>query len=223
MWSAILPGPCARCSSHLRLPSRLPDSCNPNPLSRDGLRTLMIAYVFWYSARADVDLRKFDEGMRAFHRGLAHHPPPGFASSRSFRTGPLPWAERATSYEDWYLVEDFTGLGRLNERAAAGGHAEAHDHVAEYSEQGAGSVYALEAGEASLVPLVMYWFDRPEELTTPTFINETRALVKAAGATLWRRQLSLGPAREYCVHSMARLDLPFPAHEVTPQSLIWPV
>ena len=126
-------------------------------------------------------------------------------------------------YEDWYLVEDFSALGELNDRAAAGGHAEAHDRVAEYSDRGTGSVYALETGPASLVPSIVYWLDRPDELSTPAFLRQMRAFVDDAGASLWRRQLSLGPAREYCVQAAERLTLPYPAHEITPYHVIWPV
>ena len=182
----------------------------------------MIAYVFWHARRASVDGQDFERGLRAFHAGLAEHPPEGFASSVTLRAGPLPWMAGKIAYEDWYHVRDFTSIGILNERAASGGHADAHDHVASYSEHGTGSIYALEAGALRGAPGFMYWLDRPDGLSTPAFLDEMRTRVGDLGGELWRRQLSLGPATEYCIRGDAKMELPYRHLGVVPESCIWP-
>ena len=90
----------------------------------------MIAYVFWHTPRSSIDGSDYEQGLEAFHSALAGRPSGGYCSSLSLRVGRLPWMGDATSYEDWYLVDDFTALGELNDRAAADHHATTHDRVA---------------------------------------------------------------------------------------------
>ncbi|MDX1740886.1 MAG: hypothetical protein R3178_06315 [Rhodothermales bacterium] len=182
----------------------------------------MIAYVFWHTPRSSVEGSDYEQGLEAFHSVLAGRPPGGYCSSLSLRVGRLPWMGDATSFEDWYLVDDFAALGELNDRAAADHHAATHDHVADYSDWGTGSIFALESGTAGLVPPIMYWLNRPEDMKTAAFLAEMRSWVEGEQAVLWRRQLSLGPSTEYCIHAPRKLALPFPALEVVPQSVIWP-
>jgi hypothetical protein len=108
-------------------------------------------------------------------------------------------------YEDWYLVEDYAALGVLNEAAVGRGHRSVHDDLARRFGSGAGGLYGLIEGE--LAPgldsigaaSIAVWVARAPG-------TERRALGELLGdgmdpgqASLWRRQLVLGPAPEFCL------------------------
>jgi hypothetical protein len=144
----------------------------------------MLAYVFWHCPRAGVNEAAYEARLRAFHRAL------GFRSA-SFRLSGLPFAERG-GYEDWYLVDGWTQLGELNRAAISGPRQAPHDAVAEAARDGWGAVYALARGDA-LPPVATRWMDKPREQTYDAFLGNLR------GATVWQRQMVLGPAPEFCV------------------------
>ena len=110
-----------------------------------------------------------------------------------------------SAYEDWYLVEDFTALGILNEAAVAHGHRTAHDDIARRFGAGAGGLYGLIEGE--LGPGA----DAIGEASIAVWVARTpgtarRGLGELLGdgmqpghASLWRRQLVFGPAPEFCL------------------------
>lgn len=112
----------------------------------------MLAYLLWHRPRADVEREAYERAAEHFHRSLAHSPPAGFCGSALYRVGELPWlADAGTDralYEDWYLVEDFTALGVLNEAAVAYGHRGAHEEIARRFGAGAGGLYGLVEGHA---------------------------------------------------------------------------
>lgn len=182
----------------------------------------MIAYVFWHTRLEGVRVADFEQGLAAFHRSLAGDPPSGFRSSLSRRFPTLPWLGSGTVYEDWYLLDDFTALGILNARAAEGGHRVSHDRVAAYSDRGTGSIYALEAGPGTGYTRRGYWFDKPGGRSTGDFLDDVRSVAYRRGGSLWRRQLSLGPAREYCLLTDANLELSFPSVLTVHEVSIWP-
>ncbi len=133
----------------------------------------MLAYVFWHRPRHDG--LAYQEALLELHAALAEAPPPGFRGSGSFARAEMPWMD---GYEDWYLVDDWTALGVLNDVAP---RYAAHDPVADLSRDGAGGVFALQAGEPDLggVEASTYGED------------------PVAGDVIWRRQLVLGPAPQY--------------------------
>ena len=177
----------------------------------------MLAYVFWHRPLDDSAVEAYERAEIAFHRSLAHARPAGMRGSAAFRVAELPWLAPppdaaglqpqggAAGYEDWYLVEDYTALGILNEAAVAHGHRTVHDELARRFGTGAGGLYGLvegelapgldSIGEASLA----IWVAR-----TPG--SERRGLGELLGdgmdpdrASLWRRQLVFGPAPEFCL------------------------
>ncbi len=162
----------------------------------------MLAYLLWHRPADGVEREAYERASERFHRSLHHSPPAGFRGSAVFRVGECPWLTPAHSgaYEDWYLLEDFTALGVLNEAAVAHGHRSAHDEIARRFGAGAGGLYGLLEGRADLegAPLAV-WIARPPGAAR-------RALGELLGdgmdprhASLWRRQLVLGPAPEYCL------------------------
>ncbi len=180
----------------------------------------MLAYVFWHRPHDPNAADVYEQALLAFHRSLAHAPPVGLRASAVFRVAELPWlapaadAEQrpdsapAGGYEDWYVVEDYAALGVLNEAAVGRGHSTAHDQAARRFGAGSGGLYGLVEGdraeldrqggligEASLA----VWVGRPPG-------SRRRGLGELLGdgmdprhASLWRRQLVLGPAPEFCL------------------------
>jgi hypothetical protein len=98
-------------------------------------------------------------------------------------------AAAGSGYEDWYLVEDWTALGELNALAVDASHRTPHAAAAERAGEGWGGVYALVRGEPD-PPAAVRWTDRAPE----------------AAATLWQRQMVLGPAPEFCVGDAGAQD-----------------
>jgi len=173
----------------------------------------VLAYVFWHRPRDPAGVEAYENAQLAFHRSLARSRPVGMCGSASFRVPEIPWlasdshgeteaAASSSGYEDWYLVEDFTALGVLNEAAVGHGHRTPHDQAARRVGVGAGGLYALVEGErADLLSAasMAVWVQRPPG-------SERRPLGELLGdgmdprhASLWRRQLVLGPAPEFCL------------------------
>ncbi len=78
----------------------------------------MLAYLFWHSPAPSAS--SYQDHLRAFHQALILNAPDGFLSSASFRVAGLAWLPDTECYEDWYLVQDFSSLGLLNEAAISG-------------------------------------------------------------------------------------------------------
>ncbi|HTB70352.1 MAG TPA: hypothetical protein VK707_05180 [Solirubrobacteraceae bacterium] len=180
----------------------------------------MLAYVFWHRPAAGVERERYEHELARFHRSLAHRPPSGLRGSASVRVPELPWlpvsGERegasavsgpsadgqaaAAGYEDWYVVDDWTAVGVLEEAAVSRGHVTAHDAIASRAGAGGGAVYRLLEGCARPAGgEVAVW-------VTPAPGRERLALDALLGDGidrerdgLWRRCLVLGPAPEYCL------------------------
>jgi hypothetical protein len=160
----------------------------------------MLAYVFWHRPLDELAVAAYEHAQLAFHRSLARTPPAGFAGSACYRATGLPWLDgAANSYEDWYFVEDYTALGVLNEAAVGRGHRTSHDDLARRFGAGAGGLYGLIEGSPGLDGASVIWVARPPG-------SERRPLgellgdgIDPAAAGLWRRQLVLGPAPEFCL------------------------
>jgi hypothetical protein len=159
----------------------------------------VLAYVFWHLPAEGIEDEAYERAAVRFHRSLARTPPAGLRGSAFYRVARLPWFEGRAGYEDWYLLEDFAAVGVLNEAAVAHGHRTAHDELARRFGTGAGGMYGLLEGHADLRHTQVVWVSRPPG-------SERGALGKLLGdgmdperSSLWRRQLVLGPAPEYCV------------------------
>jgi hypothetical protein len=127
---------------------------------------------------------------------LAGHPPAGFVRSASFAVSGAPWAPREQVYEDWYAIEDFAALGRLNEWAVSGAMKQPHDDAAARSAWGTGAIYKLLSGDA---------------LANAAFCGWRKQRPESVEGTLWQRQLALGPAPEFCVHAPQGIQADFAA------------
>ena len=169
----------------------------------------MLAYLFSHARRPDVSPDDYERKLRAFHEALRAHAPAGFIDSRVFRLAALPWLPSAREvYEDWYLIENSAALDPLNDAAVSGPRQAPHDAVAVQAESGHGALYRLRLGRQDGIPAFAYWFAKPAGEPYATLYARLEPIVARGGAALWSRQMTMGPAREFCLHSPARLDLP---------------
>ncbi len=177
----------------------------------------MLAYVFWHRPRDPEAREAYERANIDFHRSLAHNPPAGMLGSAFFRLPELPWlsaaraggkdAADAGGYEDWYLVEDFTALGVLDEAAVGRGHRSRHEQIARRYGAGAGGIYGLREGRPhpgmlAEAPLAI-WVDAPPGAQAGPLAEMLVDGVDPARASLWRRRLVLGPAPDYCLMAPA--------------------
>jgi hypothetical protein len=166
----------------------------------------MLAYLLWHRPADGIEPETYKQAGERFHRSLHHAPPAGFRGSAVLRLAECPWlpcAQNGTSavtYEDWYLLDDFTALGVLNEAAVAHGHRSAHDAVARRFGSGAGGLYGLLEGHADLADAPRaVWVSRPPGEPRGELAQLLADGIDPAHASLWRRALVLGPAPEYCL------------------------
>jgi hypothetical protein len=170
---------------------------------------LLLAYVFWHWKQAEITAKEYENRQRAFHVALAAAPPAGFLRSLSVRVSRAPWAAGGgDAYEDWYLVQDFGALGLLNEAAVSASRAAPHDAVVAVAAGGAGGLYGLRRGAALRQPQYAHWFGKPEGLPYSELFAQLAPVVDDVEGALWMRQMVLGPAREFCLHTVVPLSLP---------------
>jgi len=160
----------------------------------------VLAYVFWHRPAAGAEAAGYEQALERFHGSLAHQPPSGFRGSAAFRVAELPWLGGGGGYEDWYLVEDWSALGVLEEAAVAHGHVTAHDAAAARTGAGAGAVYRLAEGSPRLGEAREAIWVSAAPRREPVGLGELLGDgIDPARDGLWRRCLVLGPAPEYCL------------------------
>jgi hypothetical protein len=163
----------------------------------------VLAYLFWHRPVAGVERPAYEQALLRLHRSLGARPPVGFLGSLCRRVSALRWLEGEDGYEDWYLLEDYAALGVLGEAAVAGGHRSAHEGIAKEMAAGVGGLYRLCEGAA-----------KPEEASLCVWVSPARNSARSAVEAmllgdgserdemgLWRRELVLGPAPEYCLRA----------------------
>jgi hypothetical protein len=166
-----------------------------------------LAYVFWHSAASPSPVYQAD--LLAFHASLAANPPAGFVRSETFGLAGASWlATAGDSYEDWYLASDWAAIGELNRQAVASPHATSHNQVAHQAGPGAGAIYGLLAGSADAgLGAAASWFAKPPGWSYDRLDTALEGTL-GDGASLWRRQLVLGPAPEFCLRAGTPQRLP---------------
>ena len=169
-----------------------------------------IAYVFWHRPRPETPSSLFEAKLASFHEALNEARPRGFIEALSFRTNGLPWAgEQAVVYEDWYLVEDFAGLGVLNDAAVSGDVRAAHDSVAGDFMKGSGGVFKAVSGDLGLRQArFATWIEKSVGPSYQSYYEEVTKVVGMSKTNLWRRQMVLGPSPQFCVQSADAISFP---------------
>jgi hypothetical protein len=184
----------------------------------------MLAYVFWHWRRADVAPVAYEVLQRRFHAALEAAPPPGFLRSRSAAIAGAPWAAAGgDAYEDWYLVEGSAALDPLNAAAVSASRQAPHDAAAAAARGGTAGLYLLRSGAADVAPLAAAWFDKPSGMSYGELVATLAPVIETERVALWGRQMTLGPAPEFCLQAARRLALPAPfVPLVVPCRPVWP-
>jgi hypothetical protein len=171
----------------------------------------ILAYVFWHWKQAAIETRDYERRQRAFHSALAAAPSGGFLGSYSVALSGAPWAAAGgDAYEDWYLVRDFGALGALNEAAVSASRAAPHDAAAAVAADGTAGLYGLRLGAPLPAPRYAVWFSKPPGTRYEELFRVLSPGVEKSRSALWMRQMTLGPAREFCLHAEAPVPLPAP-------------
>ena len=170
----------------------------------------MLAYVFWHWRYPHVDKAAYQKRIIDFQETLNTHKPSGFQYSTAFQIEHVPWSGGGEeAYEEWYVLDNSAALDVLNEAAVTGPCKEPHNQVARDAAGGTGGLYRLSAGEPGLAKaLVALWFAKPSEMSYKQLFEIVQPEVKQASGSLWGRQMTLGPAREFCWLSPKDHQLP---------------
>jgi hypothetical protein len=174
----------------------------------------VLAYVFWHLPAPDVPAHDYEGRLAAFHARLHAEPPAGLGPTATLALDAVPWLDGAPGYEDWYLVGDFGALGELNAAAVSGSRKAPHDAAAAAASAGvAGVMGHVAGGLLPQRPRWAAWLSKPAGLGYDAFHAELAAALPPGGCA-WQRQMTLGPATEYCVLADAECALPWQrAHE----------
>jgi hypothetical protein len=172
----------------------------------------MLAYVFWHWRRSTVDPATYETRLGRFHAALAGSPPHGFHESFAVALRGLSWANGGRdAYEDWYLVHGSAALDPLNDAAVSAARQGPHDEAAAAAAGGTAGLYRLRLGAPVIAPRHAHWFDKPDGMSYPALYELVRGVVDANdGGALWGRQMTLGPAREFCLHTLQPVGVPAP-------------
>lgn len=169
----------------------------------------MLAYAFWHWKRPEVSTETYEARQGDFQAALATHPPEGFVRGSTVRIEGAPWAAGGEqAYEDWYIIHGMSSLEALNEAAVTAARRAPHDAVAKLALNGTAGLYGLRAGSPMTAPPLATWFSKPDGLSYSALLEALAPIIATTPATLWMRQMVLGPTPEFCLHSRTPVELP---------------
>ena len=170
---------------------------------------LVLAYVFWHWKKPAIPSAEYEARLEQFQSALADQPPVGFARAYCCALAGAPWLNSGGSgYEDWYLVDKSAALDPLNDAAISASRLAAHDAAASAAAGGTAGLYRLRFGASQSVPRFAYWFAKPDGMSYRDLYDALQGTIATEHAALWGRQMTLGPAMEFCLHAPHRVTLP---------------
>ena len=166
----------------------------------------MLAYVFWHWPQPEVKRPDYEKALVDFFNALRTVRPHGFLDCFGYRLDSFPWkAPVSDGYEDWYLIKDFYSLGILNEAAVSGAMTAPHRSIASRAAGGSGGLYKLNSADHIEQVRFSTWFPKA---TGMSYHDLNSILNTLDRSNQWQRQMTLGPAPEFCVQSNERVVLP---------------
>jgi hypothetical protein len=170
----------------------------------------MLAYIFWHRPHPQVDRAAYEAAIARFQQALSQHPSPGLISAASYRIEAAPWLGDQGGYEDWCLLQGSWAMDPLNAYAVTDERQPSHDKLAAQMGVGHGGLYAHVWGEpCTAKESTIVWLTRPRGIQWKPALEPVRASVPSA--TVWRRQMVLGPALEFAVEVPGNAQIPVPA------------
>jgi len=170
----------------------------------------MLAYIFWHRPVAHIERARYEEALLGFQGALARQKPPGFIAAVSFRIEAVPWLGDRPGYEDWCVLEGSWAMDPLNAFAVTGAVQSPHDGVATQMEQGQGGLYVHAGGETRPPgQSSVYWLTRPRGIDWRAALAPVRA--QCPQASIWRRQMVLGPAAEFGITVPGETEIEVPS------------
>lgn len=169
----------------------------------------MLSYVFWHWPQSSVAISSYETDLIQFHETLQSNRPEGFHQSVVFLVKQASWlATDSFAYEEWYLLQDSAAMDRINHAAVHGPCEEPHNRVARNAAGGVGGLYRLRIGQEHLDHAnYATWFSKPVGVTYQDFDQHLQPITEEHEATLWARQMTLGPTTEFCLHSPVAVEL----------------
>jgi hypothetical protein len=164
----------------------------------------LLAYVFSHGPAGGVDVAIYEDWLRRFHAELAKSSLSGFLESATFAIG--------GGYSDWYLLESSSAMDALNAAAVSGARAPAHDSAARMAVDGVGKLLSLATGTPSMDEGFEVRFGKPVGMSYKDFYARLELWTEAAGVSLWRRMMVLGPPPEFCLITASKVELPSEMH-----------
>jgi len=169
----------------------------------------MLAYIFWHRPYRQVESGRYEQSIMHFQSDLAQQHLPGLRAASSFRIEPVPWLSNRAGYEDWYLLEGSWAMDPLNGFAVTGRTQSSHDTAAAQMEEGQGGLYAHAGGDlAPTLNSSVFWLTRPRGISWQAVIEPLRT--RYPQANVWRRQMVLGPAKEFAVEVPGDTEIEVP-------------
>lgn len=159
-----------------------------------------LSYRFWHSPAPETDPDGYERDLAEFHRLLNEQGLAGLLGSLSHRLEGATWLEaNGPVYEDCYIVEGSEVLDPLNDLAVSARLKQAHDRPALAAEAGAGGLYRLLGGPVAPAVDWATWLTKPRHMPYPELYRQLSRWTTGPDVCLWRRQMVLGPAPEFCI------------------------
>jgi hypothetical protein len=121
------------------------------------------------------------------------------------------------------VVSDSAALDPLNEAAITASRQLPHDDAAAAAGGGTAGLYRARQGALESPPEAARWFAKPAGMSYAQLYESMRSFTAGAAGILWGRQMTLGPAREFCLQLREPRALP-PAFDAIALSYrrVWP-